>query len=215
MHSSLVEVEERRAKVMDRPVDADLLERARTAGGRVSLLRTLKLLSPTVVGLDWQKFDVEFWASQGLEAENFGNAQMYDGADGFVDGDRLQYKIARTSVRRSGSLESSAVFGVFGLAPEGSGVKNVILMVDDRLPSKDWRVFFGTTEELFATAMAVRTVPGRFGYRGLPPLTSGQWKPRVNHVRSLWGGSRGEMTLSSYVEMRFDAARWLQDPLRR
>jgi hypothetical protein len=187
-----------------RPLDADLLELARTAGGRVSLRRSLRLAGAARLGLDWQRFDAEFWASQGLEAENFGNSPMHDGADGVVDGVRLQYKIARTTLGRTGSRAKAAFFAVNDLAPLGSGVKNVILFVDDLLPPKDWRLFYGTTEELFDTAMAVRARPGQLGFKRLPPLGAGSWMPQVHHIHTLWGGSAAEMTLSSYVAARFE-----------
>ena len=170
---------------------------------RVSLFLTLKSMS-TAIGMAWQTFDSGFWASQGLEAEDFGNKHMYDGADGFVAGDRLQYKISRISVRkRCSDPVTGAVFGVDDLAPKRSGVKNVILFVDRRLPVKDWRLFYGTTEELFETAMQVRERPGRVSSGKPLPLTSGTWTPKVHLVRSMWGGSPCEMTLSSYVAMRF------------
>jgi hypothetical protein len=174
------------ATVSRNPLDKERPAKARTAGGRVSLRRALLVARSAHAGLGWQKFDASFWASQGLISEDFGNSRQADSADGVVGGVRLQYKIARPtlSIKRVDGEAPKVIwtgFMVNKVAPVGSGVKNVILFVDDALPSKDWPLFYGTTEELFDTAMAVRAHPGRRGSKGLWSLGSGAWRPpRVN-----------------------------------
>jgi hypothetical protein len=192
----------RYARCSDDPLDLARQYEAESPYRHRRLFRVMQAAQSTCVGIGWQAFDTAFWGRHGHAAVNFGNAHQHDGADGVVCGSRIQVKLARPLIPRSGLHEGSREhrnYMVNNVAPVGTGVKNLILMISDVRFSMDWPVFYGTTEELMDTVRRVRISPVG---PGTPVLGSGSWHTSERAILSSWGGSAAEMVLADYVASR-------------
>jgi hypothetical protein len=190
------------ASCSDSALDKARLDEALSGSSTRRLFRVLAAANHSRVGIDWQRFDIEFWRSRGHAGVNFKNGWQPDAADGVLCGCRIQAKFARPLVPRSGPYKGDFGYRTYianKVAPFGSGVFNLILMTSDVLQPQDWPVFFGTTEELAETVRRVRISNP---VRDEQVLGSMTWNVRERAVLTHWGEASAEHTLSSYVELR-------------